>query len=267
MWCDKCQADVAAQAASDRDRPLCAVCGGELNRPAASAAEFGGVNLRAPLHDPRELLARWAREDALGTIDADVLPVLPRSAAPKSSNLRFDAPHPAPHGPLPHFEQPPQPAVTIEALAAISAEPGAKTPAAEAASADWTVHHVHGPHGVNPPHIQVAPLVDKTVETGSKWMTLVGQLFAYFGVGGLFVGTVLVLLGYYGGTGSYATTGWLVATAGQSLLFLGVITLVSGGMEQTTHEVARRIDTLGDRLERIEKSAVLSGPPGRTEPA
>ncbi|MEI4884364.1 hypothetical protein, partial [Klebsiella pneumoniae] len=78
---------------------------------------------------------------------------------------------------------------------------------------------------------------------------------AYIGVGGLTVGTALVLMGYFGGPASYATTGWLVTTAGQMLLFLGVVTLVSGGMEQTTQEVARRIDTIGERLVRIEQAA------------
>ena len=94
-------------------------------------------------------------------------------------------------------------------------------------------------------------LADKS----TRWVTLVGQIFAYIGVAGLTVGTSLILMGYFGGPVNYATTGWLVATAGQMLLFLGVITLVSGGMEQTTQEVARRIDTLGERLVRIEQAA------------
>lgn len=84
---------------------------------------------------------------------------------------------------------------------------------------------------------------------------MIGQIFAYLGVGGLTVGTSLVLMGYFGGPASYATTGWLITTAGQMLLFLGVVTLVSGGMEQTTQEVARRIDTLGERLVKIEQAA------------
>jgi hypothetical protein len=91
-------------------------------------------------------------------------------------------------------------------------------------------------------------------------MTVVGQLFAYAGVGGLTVGTVLILMGYFGGAAGHATTGWLITTAGQMLLFLGVITLVAGGMEQTTQEVARRIEALGERLIRIEQ-ATQSGPP------
>ena len=47
----------------------------------------------------------------------------------------------------------------------------------------------------------------------------------------------------------------IAATAGQMMLFLGVVTLVSGGMEQTTQEVARRVDSLGERLVKIEQAA------------
>lgn len=73
----------------------------------------------------------------------------------------------------------------------------------------------------------------------------------------------MVLWGYFGGPASYTPTGWLLASAGQMLLFLGVVTLVSGGMEQTTHEVSRRIEYLGDQLIRIEKHTqeqLLRGP-------
>ena len=73
----------------------------------------------------------------------------------------------------------------------------------------------------------------------------------------------MVLWGYFGGPESYTPTGWLLASAGQMLLFLGVVTLVSGGMEQTTHEVSRRIEFLGDQLIRIEKHTqeqLLRGP-------
>ena len=39
------------------------------------------------------------------------------------------------------------------------------------------------------------------------------------------------------------------------LLFFGVITLVSGGLEQTTEHVNRRIEQLGDHIIRIEQAA------------
>ena len=72
--------------------------------------------------------------------------------------------------------------------------------------------------------------------------SIFGQLLAYLGVGLLTIGTALVVWGYFGGEAvqAYQSTGWLVSTAGQMLLFLGVVTLVSGGMQQTTHEVAQR---------------------------
>jgi len=55
------------------------------------------------------------------------------------------------------------------------------------------------------------------------------------------------------------------------LLFLGVVTLVSGGMEQTTDEVARRIDQLGEKILHIEQTAFLqrsteSSPPNVETP-
>jgi hypothetical protein len=89
-----------------------------------------------------------------------------------------------------------------------------------------------------------------------------GQLLAYAGVGVLTVGTVLVLWGHFGSVAQYASTGWLVATGGQMLLMLGVVTLVSGGMQQTTHEVSRRVERIGERIIRIEQSTrdILQGP-------
>jgi hypothetical protein len=95
-----------------------------------------------------------------------------------------------------------------------------------------------------------------------KSESLWGQLLAYGGVCLLTVGTALVLWGYFGGPTHYAPTGWLVTTAGQMLLFLGVVTLISGGMQQTTHEVSARVEHLGGRMIRIEQTAekLLRGP-------
>jgi len=65
----------------------------------------------------------------------------------------------------------------------------------------------------------------------------------------------MVVWSYYGGPATYAPTGWLIATAGQMLLFFGVVTLVSGGLEQTTEQVNKRIEQLGDHIIRIEQAA------------
>jgi hypothetical protein len=106
------------------------------------------------------------------------------------------------------------------------------------------------------------PLVQNS---SSKLQAFWGQMLAYAGVLALTVGAAFVLMGYFGGPGwqSYTPTGWLITTTGQMLLFLGVVTLVSGGMEQTTEEVARRIERLGQRMIRIEWAAqnhALKGP-------
>jgi hypothetical protein len=259
MWCHKCQADVAAMASSDNERLFCTACGNELVRSATGNAATA-TNSGNTVRDPRELLARWAREDALESMD--FAGPVPRPAAKPAAQppearkpiLRFDASHPV----IP----PLSPAVIERAVVQSPAPAIAPAPQAlQMPAHDIVIHQAHAP---NPPHFQTAPvsLADKS----SRWVTLVGQLFAYFGVGGLTIGTVLVLVGYFGGPASYATTGWLITTAGQMLLFLGVVTLVSGGMEQTTQEVARRIDTLGERLVRIELAAWSGKPESRPDP-
>ena len=87
-----------------------------------------------------------------------------------------------------------------------------------------------------------------------SWSSTAGQLLAYLGVLVLTAGTCLVVWSYYGGPANYAPTGWLIATAGQMLLFFGVVTLVSGGLEQTTEQVNKRIEQLGDHIIRLEQA-------------
>ncbi|MGQ0635128.1 MAG: hypothetical protein ACT4QC_10995 [Planctomycetaceae bacterium] len=251
MWCEKCQADVATTASVDNQRLLCVTCGTAVNRRQGGAQSPGPSSRKTPLADPRELLARWAREDALGSLDPDILPIGPRTSAERPA-LRFDSAHGIP--------RPPEPVVERVAEQSASSPVTPAVPRVELQPPSAAVHViVDAPHGLQPPHFPLAPAL--APEPSSNWVTLVGQICAYFGVGGLTIGTVFVLMGYFGGPASYTTTGWLVATAGQMLLFLGVVTLISGGMEQTTHEVARRIDTLGERLVRIEQAA-LSGASG-----
>jgi hypothetical protein len=254
MWCQKCRADVAAMASSDNERIFCTACGTELSRMAASAPEESSTAAGSgrSLRDPRDLLARWAREDALESLD--IAPPIPRETTGRKPVLRFDGSHPVVASPPPNF-------LERTVAANPSAAPHAPVEKLPPATSDIIIHQAHGP---NAPHFLPAPvsLADKS----SRWVTLAGQLFAYLGVGGLTIGTVLVLMGYFGGPASYATTGWLITTAGQMLLFLGVVTLVSGGMEQTTQEVARRIDTLGERLVRIEQAAWSGKADSRSDP-
>jgi len=97
------------------------------------------------------------------------------------------------------------------------------------------------------PHFQV------TAPRRSNLTSVTGQFLAYLGVLGLTIGTAMVIYGHFGGYSEYTPTGWLVTTVAQMLLFLGVINLVSGGIEQNNDDVSRRINTLGEQLLRIEQ--------------
>lgn len=118
--------------------------------------------------------------------------------------------------------------------------------------------YIDEPHASQPrgPHFQV------TAPTRSNLTAMTGQFLAYLGVLGLTIGTAIVIYGHFGGYSEYTPTGWLVTTVAQMLLFLGVINLVSGGIEQNNEDVSRRINTLGEHLVRIEQvtEEVLRGP-------
>uniref|UniRef100_A0A7C2K1I0 Uncharacterized protein n=1 Tax=Schlesneria paludicola TaxID=360056 RepID=A0A7C2K1I0_9PLAN len=90
-------------------------------------------------------------------------------------------------------------------------------------------------------------------ERPGSWLSAIGHVAAYAGIGLLTCGSVLVVWSHFGGPASYAPTGWLVSTLGQMLLFLGVVTLVSGGLEQNASEVKRQILQVHERLRRMER--------------
>jgi hypothetical protein len=257
MWCAKCQADVAAIASADNQRALCATCSSELLVAPPPTSNSPVVR------DPRELLAKWAQEDALDPLQrmpaaATNLPLTgartpPRPGKPagKPPQRRYDGDHPTHQSKKPAatpatVETKTTPAVMPTPVAAMEAD-GPRPPQ------DVVIHNQHLVAGN--PHFQAAALQaqQKKPDRSGRWVTFAGQLAAYLGVGTLTVGAAMVLMAYFGGPQNYAPTGWLVTTAGQMLLFLGVVTLVSGGMEQTTQEVAERIDSLGATIIRLEE--------------
>ena len=97
------------------------------------------------------------------------------------------------------------------------------------------------------PHFEI------TAPRRSNLTSVTGQFLAYLGVLGLTIGTAMVIYGHFGGYSEYTPTGWLVTTVAQMLLFLGVINLVSGGIEQNNDDVSRRINSLGEQLLRFEQ--------------
>jgi hypothetical protein len=257
MWCPNCKADVAAEVAADNRRVHCATCGTEIS---ASAA-FTGL---AKTREARDLLERWASERKVETSTRTER--LPRSAVVAESTaiggVSLEAEPPAP--PVRQSESV-RPASAASAPVA-SARPyridpsqslSGPAPQSRRGPARQRSAHLHWEHetGDGSPHFDVQGSLLRNDRKKTNWTTVIGQLIAYAGVALLTVGTTLIVWSYFGGPANYAPTGWLTTTAGQMLLFLGVVTLVSGGMEQTTEEVRTRIERLGERIIRIEQIA------------
>lgn len=259
MWCAHCQAEVAAEVASDNRRVRCANCGSQL-------ASGGSAAITDKTREARELLERWSSRPPLAAAaapaprveqrTAEKPPVVPLSldSLPKSGAgrplLRRDDRHAGIFAAQPTAD---------DATACWPEAPRPRTSATPPRSEPSPEVHVPAPHfGRQPARVRQA-------SSGGNWTSAFGQLLAYAGVLGLTVGTTLVLWGYFGSGAyqSYTPTGWLIATLGQMLMFLGVMTVVSGGMEQTRADVSRSIESLGDQLLRIEQSSrehTLRGP-------
>jgi len=120
---------------------------------------------------------------------------------------------------------------------------------------------IDAPHAVSGrgPHFEVVP------PRRANLTSIIGQTLSYIGVLGLTIGTSMVIYGHFGGFAEYTPTGWLVTTVAQMLLFLGVINLVSGGMEQNNEDVSRRIQSLGEQLQRIEQATYMAQPGEATD--
>jgi len=273
MWCTSCQSDVAAEVSSDSKRVQCATCGSDLGTTAAA-------RISDKTKEARELLARWSNREIL-----DPYGPLTRSEArvPSSASL-FEQPESQRPEPLP---QPAKKSATEPAPSLQRTNANLDLESAVEQTYSYAAHEAEYEDDFEETivprlHSEYRDIQDLIEEDDQKpnWLGLVGQLMAYGGVAVLTIGTTLVLWGYYGGPANYASTGWLISTAGQMLLFLGVITLVSAGMEQTTSSVSRRIDRLGKRIFLFEQAmldqqqsqqrrrrAPSTPPPAAAEPA
>ena len=110
-----------------------------------------------------------------------------------------------------------------------------------------------------PPGVTTNALTHST----SLW----GQLLAYVGVLGLTAGGALIVWNGFGHAPLNTPTAWLIATGGQMLLLLGIVTLVSSGLEQNHEDINRQLRVLGEQLLRFEQGhagATPVAPHGRS---
>ncbi|WP_298869239.1 hypothetical protein [uncultured Gimesia sp.] len=251
MWCTNCQSDVAAEVSADSKRVYCAICSNDLGTTAAA-------RISDKTQEARKLLARWSNREVLDPYG----PLAKSELRPTSTSPLFNQSETHP------LESMPQ---TFAEQERTSEEPAAyQTPVEESTQenvfqtedhiADTAIEELESVSfqetavpKLHAEYHNIQTLIEED-DQSPNWLALVGQLMAYGGVAVLTIGTTLVLWGYYGGPANYASTGWLISTAGQMLLFLGVITLVSAGMEQATTSVSRRIDSLSQRIFLFEKA-------------
>lgn len=258
---------------------------GAQEKPAANASA-PAEETPSPLQTPTPAAETKPLADLLDTRAPDPEPAehdhssrLPDLSAitPPRKKFRIDPQHIAPAGPLPPRQHRPSRPHQLESAAeptaspqqklpepvkpewvkAVEATPPAQIPPAvtETASAPEPRYRLDQAQALTQgPHFNPTTLAPQRTVFPGRSEAIWGQLMAYAGVGLLTVGTVMVLWGYFGQIEQYASTGWLIATAGQMLLLLGIVTLVGGGMQQTTHEVTQRIEHLGGRIIRIEES-------------
>ena len=272
MWCTSCRADVAAELSTDNRRMMCARCHTDIGIAAGASVQIASVPKTTEAErDARELLARWSAQNVLEPVSA--LKPIPKTLGQTDhpqlppSELRFDTPKPLTPSPSAPFltavrEQPApvlsmaSPIAPTHSTTAPHTTPaqiavnGSTSPEPIAASSTpkSDTHHLYEPDRRSVPdhHHLVREAIHQTGHRRAPWFTLAGQLCAFAGVGLLTCGTVLVMWSYFGGPGRYMPTGWLIAAVGQMLLFLGVIALISSGLDQTSYEVGWRIDHLAD---------------------
>ena len=293
MWCPTCRADVAGELSTDNRRMLCARCYTELGLAAGTTTQSSATpRTQEAERDARELLARWLTNSLL-EVPAPVTPLKQTLKSDSSADLpampglRFDLPKTTTPAPTASFmtAAASQPAAVLTLPAAIPSESAESRPAPAKQGAPFgplpapiaksgvatqphpththESHHAHAAahvhqgadHQTQARNADPSSLVIHSA-LGHKTpiSTLAGQLCAYGGVGLLTCGTVMVMWSYYGGPASYMPTGWLIAAVGQMLLFLGVIAIISGGMEQTVAEVAWRIDHLAHEVHEMALS-------------
>lgn len=291
MWCAKCQAQFTSS--REKDVPQCPRCAGPLVEeiPVPDAIQQAEKLLqRWDDDDPLEstVVPASASSPAATRQSEPSLRNRPQPASDSplpgtpQHNFRVDSAHrddqqQPPTAPITDSQPKPTdapPSTPVSAPqstsrpseTAVNADDAVSTVASTLASLPAGHHDAHqqptgGPHGDrnglradSPATPMVHATDDPSPQEKNHPSMIWAQLLAYGGVLGLTAGGVLILWNRFGQPPVDAPTSWLVATAGQILLFLGVVSLISRGMEQTTEEISQQVRSLHQQLSRIEQA-------------
>ena len=279
MWCATCQANVAQP--TDNEAAACPRCGTALKVPPSATDQA------------RDLLQHWAEDNPLEAPTPPTPEPVGHSPKQSKRQFRVDAAHPqhqgkrqdkpktekpvtaatppvtdpVPQQPLasqtanPKTPQPKSPKASKDSLAdvastlanfSVDGQPAASPTAPDpnpGVTASSTSDSVSDNNSENTPGIPSGGTTSAVTHSTSLW----GQILAYIGVLGLTAGGALIVWNGFGHAPLNTPTSWLIATGGQMLLFLGIVTLVSSGLEQTNEDMNRQIRLLGEQLLRIEQ--------------
>ena len=270
MWCPSCGAEVTVEWEALHKQALCPGCQMPLASLVALASapspppQQPGDSSVAPVPESRlspelertarELLRRWSSQTA---IPAEV------SVSPF---IRFDRPFQSPRRPVSLTQgasspvasslQPssPEKGAVPEAVPVPSPSTSARAARARRRAGRTRLHRSMSPERASSREQQTRELPIRPL----NWTAVAGHLLAYLGVVVLTCGSALAIWSYYTNTPSWGPMGWLVVTVGQMLLFLGVISLVSSGLEQTVESVSQKVDEGRTRRKAPRKADTVS---------
>lgn len=247
MWCSSCQSEVAAKVSTDNNRLFCASCGKELDM---------GVHTHGleKTREAQDLLKRWSSENQEELVPAgrqEIHEPAHSSVPPENHAASWEEEKP-------FIDQ--KISEAIYSSQNHQRENFTQTYPANEKKSESVNFSQKSP--VQSPSISTTVDIQSTITRdkpqNTNWVGFFGQLLSYGGVALLTVGTCMVLLGYFGGKEGYAPQGWLISTVGQMALLLGIVTLVSCGIETSSNEITNHITSLDERILRIEQAALAN---------
>lgn len=281
MYCSCCKSDVAAKLDQDDRTLLCTHCGTEIQAN-------GRVNsLNDATRDAQSLLQRWADPQIFDAPSEEIAQV---KTDPTVDNSIDDLPivelaeiqTEVKKTETPIVEELPETAQHFEEVLLETSEIPEQPINQESKSTETKIHHV-----IDEPEFEVRksyvversdmqilnrPILTSTAfevqqsindrhSSKFNWRRFIGQSLAYLGTGILSVGGAAIVWSFYDGPEHIVPAGWIMVFAGQLMLFLGLVTLITSGVKELRSDVVNRVDFIRSLLSRLDPPAQLPEKP------